>query len=284
MGTVNTGSLVTFKRQCLAIGIEPPAAIEKGMHVLAVAEATQEDPPADLLTMTDSKIRAYVEAISLRRHDRDGRGSMLGLAAGLDPFRSTLAAQVHAASLPDLERISEELRPKFDEAVAPLHVAAQTYGITYATTPAEILDRDDEKVSRAYRAMREAWGRVDQIASLRIAMSQTFDLSPTLADVQDAMFPAIVTGSRVNYSVVFAATDDNWSLGDGYYIESGGRGGLDWLALAAGGLRLNSPAEVLEKIHRRAQAAHANGETIVNIGDSSADDFPGLAAMPRYPR
>ena len=52
---------------------------------------------------------------------------------------------------------------------------------------------------------------------------------------------------NVDYSAAFAA-DNNWSLDGGFYIDNNRAGHLNWLSLAGGGLRLNSPDEVRAKI------------------------------------
>jgi hypothetical protein len=61
----------------------------------------------------------------------------------------------------------------------------------------------------------------------------------------------------VNFSVCFAA-GDNWSLTDGY-VTSPYATHLDWLAIAARGLRLNTPSEVAAKITARERAERSAG-------------------------
>jgi hypothetical protein len=60
----------------------------------------------------------------------------------------------------------------------------------------------------------------------------------------------------IDNSVMFAA-GENWSTDGDYYTETGARGHLDWLRLASadGGLRLNTPSDVVAKLKAR-RAAH----------------------------
>ncbi|PKQ36538.1 MAG: hypothetical protein CVT61_00235 [Actinobacteria bacterium HGW-Actinobacteria-11] len=263
MSVVNLTAIRTFKSRCEMIGIEPPAAIDRGLHVLAVAESTVGDPEADLLTLSDDQVRGLTEALAIRRHES---GSKRGMKPGVRQIEHLLAGQIRTACLPDLERITGELRPKFDEAAALLHTAAR-HGITYATTAAEILDRNDAAATAAYRDVGSAVVTLDTIAALRISMSEMFDLSPTRDDVERVLFPRVLQAGGVNHSVCFAE-GDNWSLFGGFYIEKNARGKLDWLKIAEGGLRLNTPAEVLEKLRTRGveirdrdlDAAKANGD------------------------
>jgi hypothetical protein len=53
--------------------------------------------------------------------------------------------------------------------------------------------------------------------------------------------------ANVDYSVCFAS-GDNWSTVGAYNLEGKAAGTIDWFALAAGGLHLNTTAEVNEKL------------------------------------
>lgn len=119
-----------------------------------------------------------------------------------------------------------------------------------------MIDLADETASEAFRATRPAMHALSPIARFRISLSRTFELSPTINDMrrrghfQDAAMQV----EHINNSVLFAAAD-NWSLGAGYYVQRNvdrnEPGEIDWLALAADGLRLNTPSEVAAKLDAR---------------------------------
>lgn len=247
---MNVSTVREFNRECLAFGITPPAAVVRGLELLEVTAGIREDPAASLLNLSDDEARAHVYELSIRRH---GEGSKLGMNPGIESFSSALTAEIREASLPELERIVDELRPQFAEVAEPLNIAAQQYGITYRTTSDEIIDRADESAAAAYRAMRSAWHSIQPIVSLRISMSKAFEVSPTIEEVKDTVFPMIWAGSVPNWSVAFAA-GESWSLGKGFTIEGKQHGHIDWLQLAKGGLRLNSPEEVRAKIKAHGRA------------------------------
>lgn len=97
----------------------------------------------------------------------------------------------------------------------------------------------DEKASAAWRAVPAAWASIAPIVSRRIKMAQLFE---SLSATSEAR----VLGALPNTSVCFAA-GDSWSSTRGLLSRSEDGRTPRWLDLAAGGLRLNSPAEVLAK-------------------------------------
>ena len=203
--------------------------------------------------MSDDDVRARVTHLSIRQHrGAQGAANTMWMLPGIRAFRDQLAEEVADAVGPDLERIVAALQPRFAEDAKPLVHAAQTYGFTATTDPGEVIDLADEKASAAYRAMRAAWIAIQPIASFRITMSTTFDLSPTLAETTLAIYgdERSATTPPINWSVLFAE-GNNWSLDTGYVVEGRRGNHLDWLALAAGGLRLNTPAEVQAKVADR---------------------------------
>jgi len=132
------------------------------------------------------------------------------------------------------------VRAQFATLSAPLVTAAQDYGFTISTSSDEVIDLADEAASAAWRAARTAWHAIAPLVGLRIAMSSTFDVSPTRSEARAAAFPRTLRVAETNYSICFAE-GDNWSLERGFYVEGKTVGHLDWFALAAGGLRLNTP-------------------------------------------
>ena len=244
---------LVFSVACENIGIEPPEAITTGLRLVAVANQHGTAPSGGLLSMTDDEIRDRVTDLSIRQHrGQEAAANSKGLAPGIRQFRDELAEEVADAVDPDLERIVVALQPRFAEAASPLVHAARTYGFTASTDPAEVIDMADEKASAAYRDMRAAWIAVQPVAAFRIAMSTTFDLSPnvgeTIAHVYGDLPP--VSTPPINWSVLFAE-GENWSLDTGYIVEGRRGNQLDWLALASGGLRLNTPDEARAKVASR---------------------------------
>lgn len=251
--------MTAFATSCTALNIDPPAALARGLDLKRTAEAHISAPrPRNLLTMTDKELRTHITELSIRDHDRDGRGSGRGMRPGVDIVTGRLLQEVRDASAPDLERITEDLRPRFDEHAEPLMRAAQQYGFTYQTTSDDVINLADEGAAAAWRDVRAAWSAIAPLAALRIHMSDAFDVAPFPADraprvlsagepTAAQVFPISRHLPKTNHSISFAA-GRNWSNRDGYYIDGKTAGHLDWLALAAGGLRLNSPAEVAAKL------------------------------------
>ncbi|WP_136024251.1 hypothetical protein [Microbacterium sp. K27] len=60
-------------------------------------------------------------------------------------------------------------------------------------------------------------------------------------------------------SVAFAA-ESNWHTDGTYYVDRRIGGSIDWFAIAAGGLRLNTPSEVDEKLAERER--HLNSQAV----------------------
>lgn len=250
---VEWDQLRVFAVACESVGLEPPEAIQTGLRMVAVANQHAEAPSGDLLSMSDDEVRARVTDLSIRQHrGAQGAANTMGLLPGIRAFRDELAEEVAASVGPDLERIVAALQPRFAEEAKPLVHAAQTYGFTASTDPAEVIDMADEKASAAYRAMRSAWIAIQPIASFRITLSTTFGLSPTVAETNLALYGDERSSSTppINWSVLFTE-GNNWSLDTGYVVEGRRGNHLDWLALAAGGLRLNTPSEVLAKVAAR---------------------------------
>lgn len=265
---MNWSQLRAFATACESFGITPTPAISRGLELINVIDAHQNVTPAPVLDMTDEQARDYVTALSIREHDRDGRASARGMLPGVEQAKRDLAAEVRAATIPDLERITDELRPAFDTHAGPLVDAATVYGFTYATTSDQVINLADEAASAAWRAVPKAWNAIAPIVSLRLSMSSLFDVSPRRAEARAAAYPDVLRDDHLNHSVCFAA-GENWSLGRGYYVEGKTMGHLDWLALAAGGLRLNSPAQVRAKLDA--------------AGIGTLDTAPGVRSMPMDP-
>lgn len=250
----SAAELETFAEQCTALGLTTPAPITRTLALVQVA--TDHAAGADdisLLDATDEQARAWITDRSIRGHDRDGRGSTLGMRAGVVSFTDQILAEARAATLPLLDGLVKKLQPRFKELAAPLEVAAQEFGFTYATNSDDVINLADEAASAAWRNARDAFHAVREIAAFRQSMSRVFRDSPTPDETLRNHYRGkgvYVMPGDVNYSVCFAA-GDNWSWENGYQIGSVQEGMIDWFALAAGGLALNTPSEVREKIANR---------------------------------
>ena len=106
----------------------------------------------------------------------------------------------------------------------------------------DVIDLADEGAAAAWRATRPAWAHLDRYHSAMRRLLRAFDLEHATPG----------TDAPPDLSAYFAA-GANWSRAGKYYLESRTDAGLDWFALAAGGLRLNTPTEVADM--RQAKAA-----------------------------
>ncbi|KJQ54660.1 hypothetical protein [Microbacterium sp. SA39] len=256
-----------FAKRCQALGITVPEPVVRGLHLAGVASAHEQAPSGRLIDMTDDELRDRVTDIAIRLHDRDGIGSNRGMAPGVRKVQEDLLREVVIDTVPHLEEFITDLRPRFEEAIAPLVDAAQNHGITYATTSDFVIDQDDATIA-AYRAAKRAWFAVQPIASFRIDISKTFGLEPT-------------GGMSNDFSVLFAA-GDNWGHGGRYYLEGKTQSHLDWFALTAGGVTLNGITDVHNKL--RARRARPNTVTADADGDLVFVEIPAYGPMPTFPR
>lgn len=251
---INWGDLTAFAARCEQLDIEVPEPLARGLHLRKVAVAAAVNHPLDgLLELDDKQALKLIKDLAIRRHNGRGAGGAFvssdGMEAGVQPFVDQLAREVYAAMLPELEQIVLDLQPEFDRRVAPLVDAVTCYGFTAATTESSVIDMDFDAIV-AFRSIRTAWLEIQPIASFRIEMSRVFGVSPTPQEIADATGLIGIDAQRANYSVAFAA-GNTWSLDDGYLIEGRRGNHIDWLALASGGLRLNTPAETRAKIVAR---------------------------------
>ncbi len=241
--------LIQFKAVCEHNGVKVPDLVTRALATIDAARAVTREPEVRVLDLTPAQVRDYVKDVSLRTHT-DGVGKSRGYSSGLRQLEEHLWAEVRELIQPDLERIVTSQRKAFDRVVAPIVTGVRRHGFTYSTTSDDVVLAGDPKGMIAWRDSREAWPAVRTIARFRATISELFEVSPTWKEAQ--AFGASASGAR-NWSVCFAA-GDHWSLGDGYHIEDKpSLAGLDWFAIAQGGLRLNTPSEVRRKIVERAE-------------------------------
>lgn len=241
-----------FKGACGRVGIAAPASIDRALELIDLAQAHAEHRPTRLLELADDDIAACVTDLAVRNHT-DGAlpaRHYRGIRAGLEELRSGLLAEVVADVVPRLEEMVVELQPHFAEAAAPLVTAAKQYGFTYRTTSDDVILLEDAAAIDAWRRVRAAMPLLAPFVRFRTTMSEVFDLSPTREEQRRdaAMDHKRLKGdpSAVDYSICFAE-GGNWSSDGAFYVDGRRDGHIDWLKLAAGGLRLNTPEEVAAK-------------------------------------
>lgn len=250
--SVHLGLAGKFATACEKLGVRAPESIALGLRQIELANAAAAyQPPRGVLSLSPDEIREHVIDMSVRRHHSRNDGT--GLEPGVFRFNELVQQEVAAAVLPELERVVADLRPMFEERAQPIVVAAQRFGFTLATTSDAVINLADEGASAAWRDLRTAWSSIDPIVRLRRQMSEVFEVAPTRATIPERL--RLQSDVSVNPSVCFAA-GDNWDLEDGFVTDVS-RSQLDWLQLAVGGLRLNSPTEVAEKIADRTRATRA---------------------------
>jgi hypothetical protein len=271
---IHLNELAGFVASCEQLGVTIPPPIIRASELIEIVDEFHARPTTSVLDLSDEHARAWVMDYSVREHDRDGKASGRGMAPGIFRFKDELSEELFDACRPHLDQIVTELQPHFDEITRPLVVAAQTYGFTNSTTSDQVIELSDEDASAAWRGARRAWQGVAPIAAFRLQISRVFGLRPTHGD-QIAM-EGRASAIGVNQSVCFAA-GENWSIDSGYYIEGRSRGHLDWLALAAGGLHLNTPSEVEEKLDGRRSV-------ILNRPGPKVDIDAPLPTLSRRPR
>lgn len=264
MTAVNVGDLYRFQAQCAQLGIETPPPIDRGLHLLQVAAEHSKPPAIRVLDLEAAAARAHITDLAIRSH-RFGGGLETGLGAGVEEFSAQVLLEIREAALPYLRPIVTGLQPRFEEQARPLVDAVQRYHFTSSTQSDQVIDMD-QKAIVAWRAAKSARDAIQSIVAFRILISNAFTVSPTPAEVREHHWnqgifeDAEPDRSRLNFSIAFAASD-NWSLDAGYLLERQRRdrpmADIDWYALAAGGLRLNPPDEVREKLLARRKVTAA---------------------------
>jgi hypothetical protein len=248
---MNWTELIRFKVLCESDDVAVPPPILRCRELADVIASHDNWPTGSLLSLTDEEARERVTEMSIRSHQGAFESSR-GMRPGISTFTDELLLEVREAALPYLDAIVLELRPKFEELAAPVVTAAQKYGFTRQTKSDQVIDLADEAASAAWRANRDAWTAVAPISRLRIAISDVFNVSPTETD----QVHALAGFNQVDHSACFAA-GNSWSLDGAYYVNRKVPGQIDWLALAVGGLTLNTPDEVRQKYSDKSAAQRA---------------------------
>lgn len=282
---MNWVDLISFKGACERAGLEVPSAIIRGLELIEVAHQQAAPPAGSLLELTDDAVNGLITDLSIRTHQGHSASSR-GLAPGVEQFKEQILAEVREASIPELDRLILELRPKFEEVAKPLVTAAQVYGFTLATTSDSVIELADEDASKAWRDARAAWHAIIPLARLRTQISDAFNVSPTREETAQMFFTAgvfdtgFLSGRPADYTVCFAA-GDNWSYDGAYAVSEKKQTGTDWFALAAGGLTLNTTAQVREMQAARSLATPRSYAQPVE-SEPSTSHTPAM--LPRYPK
>lgn len=224
-----------------------PVAVTRGLELVQLAEKAVDATPPRILDLKNNQVTNVITEYSLRAHNATKYGKfwgveMQGLEAGEMSFTSQLVAEVIAECCATLDGIVSGWRDDFDGAAAAMMHASQTYGFTWTTTSDYVIDLEDESAASAWRATRPAWRKLN---TYHVSIAQLLHLL-NLEPAKDDRFRT----QPANLSMFFAA-GDNWSNAGEYCLNNRPDSGIDWFALAAEGLRLNTPAEAREKIRAR---------------------------------
>lgn len=257
------------------VGLTVPEPLVRGLHLIEVAQEHTQTPPMSYMELEDQQVRDRINDLALRSHSGElnyiSGVRPLGLDAATEAFISDLLLEVREAVAPFADDMVAELRDEFEKRAQPLVFAAQEYGFTYATMSDQVVNMSTDAIA-AWRKQPGAWAAVAPIMNFRIMLSEILELSPTNAEfVQLHQDHGVynVQPFPMNWSICFAE-HNNWSYKGGYYLEGRAHGSLDLLGLAAGGLRLNSPAECREKILAR-RGKKDDPDFIADIADTDED-------------
>lgn len=247
------------------IGADVPTCVSRGLQLLDLADQALGAPPPAILEMDDGDVASALAAYSVRLHTADNMLLPTRDRDGLDPGRYTfvqqLIGEVLVAAREPFADLLISRRPEFDSAATAMMTASQVYGFTMTTTSDYVIDLADDDASAAWRATRPAWRTLNRYHVSLSVLLRLLGLEP----VNDRSY----LYAAPNLSVYFAA-GDNWSNAGGYYLDIRTDSSPDWFALAAGGLRLNTPDEVQEKALARRQA---NAAALHGAVNSEAGEF-----------
>jgi len=267
----NGARLAEMKAALDALGAPAPEPLVRGERLLATAREFVSQKPAPLLELDEADVADNITIRSIRRHkapDSFHLGRSAGLDSGLMTFEAQLVSEVQEGCLPLLEEIIAGQREAFDQPASALMAASRQYGFTMRTTSDQVIDLADSDAAAAWRATRPAWAELDRYHSALRRLFRAFDVEIIGAPVPDE--PA-------DMSVYFAA-GENWGRDGSYYLEHRTDSGVDWFALALGGLRLNTPAEVEAKMRGRSQVAAAT-VLVPPTEDADADEFAPMRTV-----
>jgi hypothetical protein len=263
---ITIATLYGFDALCTQIGAKTPAPVVRGLQLHTEAHARTTPRTRSLLELTDEQIDDVIFDFAVRAHKGDP--DQIGLAAGMPAFDMQLLEEIGTATLPLLDDLVTSMQPVFDQVVEPIVTAVRQYGFTGTTTAEEVLLRRRSEDAEAFMAAKDAMTGLQPLVAFRQAVSSTFEVEPWGR-----------RGAPVDYSVAFAA-GDNWSLNGEFNRALKHPGLVNFIALASGGLRLNTPSEVRRKLQqRRWDESRVSGDTATADTVEDLDITPGA----RYP-
>lgn len=229
-------------------GVDLPAALGKALALGDAADAARTRPHRRALDLTAGELIEH--AALLAAYDAtsgDVSPMHQALVEIADQGAREAAADLRAGGI---DTVIEQLRPEFDAAAAIVREAA-ALGIRSDTSPQWVMDAGPKAIA-AWQRLHPAIARLNQVAILRVRLSELLNLAPTLTDAQQMSGLSLDVGT-VDYSVCFTDPDSGAFTVDGRSHRNRTPGAsMDWLLLAASApLRLNTPAEVKAAYRRR---------------------------------
>lgn len=247
MSTTQIEQLRRFSAKANKLGLGLPESVRRALHVIDVANKAPLRAPVDVLQLTDKKI--YDEVVTRTVHNipatRNGAYGVSGggLAAGIESIKQAAIDAGLRGALPELDGMIEQLRPQFDEHARHFVAAAQDYGFSLRTRTDAVVDLEDNAAVDLWRACRDSWGPINEIAQFRNLICTAFELAPYETEYPGANLDRT---TEIDFSVNFAA-GDNWDTTGVYYVDGRIGAHINWFQLAKGGLRLNTISEVNDK-------------------------------------
>lgn len=220
-----------------ALGLPVPTSLARVVEIATFTQARIAAPfDRPCLDMTEAELLDYALDRSRRRAEGVGTPPYLAALEHIaDQAADEAAARLRAG---EIDEVIDALRAVFDPAARVLEHAA-SLGFTHATTAQQVIDRNDRDAVATWQKLPDTRATMATVARIRERISERLNASPSYDDLGwDAV-------GSIDYSVCYAA-GDGFSTDGGLYVH----GQLDWLALARGGLRLNTPSECHAKLAR----------------------------------
>ncbi|WP_158375551.1 hypothetical protein [Cellulosimicrobium cellulans] len=244
----HVGRISTLRAAIEQFGATVPDSIARAEQLLLAGQAFVDQEAGSVLSLTDDHVAENIIQRSWRAHVSHAPLQMsppVGAEAGFETFKRALVVELLADVRGRVPDLIAEVRGDFDMAADVMVTAVQEFGFTYNTTANDVIDMDNPDAVRALRETRPAWRALVRIERGLRDLLAALDIATPLDPRNRAI------GDPPDLSAYFAA-GEIWSDNGGYHIEQRTQGGIDWFALAAGGLRLNTPSEVEAKISGRA--------------------------------
>jgi hypothetical protein len=235
-----------------------PVAAAMRLHAAIVDGTVQalarRSHPVDLVTLSVEELAAHTRSLAVTRALEETE-QVQTVAVHVD---EDLCAQVVALLREHADDIVDQLRPRFDPAAAYLHQAVAV-GITAGMTAQQVISLGDRAVN-TWRTLPRHVRVLDEIAAVRIAMSEVLDVAP---DPRPFSSPP-----ARRYGAAFSTSAPPWR------IDRAETSTARWLRLSTGEpepLRLLT----LEETARTAQRTEPPIEPIIQEVDGRLQDVRG---------